>query len=233
MRSSGNMVPEPPLEAPLSAGEMHHFYWFIQGSIMVPDTRASLHRSWGFCERHAWGHLAVETAFLLGPAILYEDLVGRTLQALRRPAIGRDWRRRLRPKGPFMMCEMDAFRAGSGAASPTLIERGKRIDRLRTFALGCCRHWEETVCGSCANGHSQTICRRHLMRGAPRGSWIALPELRPRLEDLHDQLAVYGNSFTWELRGTSGPEHRAALITAIGWMSGWRPLLHYLQPSNR
>jgi len=43
---------------PLSDGAVHFFYWFIQGSIMFPDTRDALRGSWGFCERHAWACLS-------------------------------------------------------------------------------------------------------------------------------------------------------------------------------
>ena len=47
----------------LSDGEIHYLYWFIQGSIMVPNIRRRLRRAWGFCERHAWGYILVEAAF--------------------------------------------------------------------------------------------------------------------------------------------------------------------------
>jgi hypothetical protein len=58
---------------------VNFFYWFIQGSIMIPETRWRLRDASGFCQRHAWAHLAIETSFrrrfVLGPAILYEDLI--------------------------------------------------------------------------------------------------------------------------------------------------------------
>ncbi len=52
-----------PVSRPLSDGAVHFFYWFIQGSIMFPDTRDALMRSLGFCKRHAWACLSVEMAF--------------------------------------------------------------------------------------------------------------------------------------------------------------------------
>ena len=48
---------------PLSDGEVHYLYGFIQGSIMIPETHFAIHRGWGFCERHAWGAFAVELCF--------------------------------------------------------------------------------------------------------------------------------------------------------------------------
>jgi hypothetical protein len=48
---------------PLTDGEIHYLYWFIQGGIMNVDTRWALRRAWGFCARHAWAALAVEMAF--------------------------------------------------------------------------------------------------------------------------------------------------------------------------
>jgi hypothetical protein len=67
----------------LSDGEIYFLWWFIQGSIMSPMTRKRLWNGWGMCERHAWAFIAVEAAFrgdyLMGPAILYEDLMQRAL----------------------------------------------------------------------------------------------------------------------------------------------------------
>jgi len=64
-----------PTEAwQLSDGEIHYLWWYMQGSIMDPGVRQRLRRAWGMCGRHAWGALAVETAFrpgfLHGPALL-------------------------------------------------------------------------------------------------------------------------------------------------------------------
>jgi len=39
----------------------------------------------------------------------------------------------------------------------------------------------------------------------------------------------FGRSFRWELRGTDTGEDRAALISAVGWCSGWRPLLSIVE----
>ena len=74
-------------ELQLSDGEIHYLYWFIQGSIMVPDIRHELRRAWGFCERHAWSYILVEAAFyrgyMHGAALLYEDLLTPAVSNLR------------------------------------------------------------------------------------------------------------------------------------------------------
>ena len=73
---------------PLAAtdGEINFLWSFIQGSIMIPETWNALLRNYGFCERHAWIHIAVEMSFreeyLLGPTILYSALVERSLRAV-------------------------------------------------------------------------------------------------------------------------------------------------------
>lgn len=114
---------------PLSVGEAHYFYWFIQGGIMNVDTRRALRRGWGLCERHAWGALAVgmcfQSRYLLAPAILYEDLLDRCVSVIPRRGPSKAWRfaRRLRPQGPCMACEMRIFRAGTGLAEPACDHR--------------------------------------------------------------------------------------------------------------
>jgi hypothetical protein len=45
------------------------------------------------------------------------------------------------------------------------------------------------------------------------------------LVDVGDHLEIYDRSFDWDRRNTEGPEDRAALFTAVGWLSGWGPLL--------
>ena len=114
------------LSWPLSDGAVHFFYWFIQGSIMFPDTRDALRGSWGFCEHHAWACLSVEMAFrdrfLLGPAILYEELLERAVRHLAIRGLLRRRRllRAMLAKRPCMACELDIEKAGRGAFSQNL-----------------------------------------------------------------------------------------------------------------
>ncbi len=48
---------------PLSSGEVHFLWWFIQGSIMDIDVFWRLRRAWGLCERRTTAWLVVEAAF--------------------------------------------------------------------------------------------------------------------------------------------------------------------------
>jgi hypothetical protein len=216
---------------PMSEGEVHYFYWFIQGSIMNVDTRRALHRGWGFCERHAWGGLAVEMCFrtvlLLGPTILYEDLLHRSLDAFPRfgPLKTRRLALRLRPRGPCIMCDMKAHDSGPGVMYRSLIEEGQGTDRLRDFALRHRPYWEPAICGLCRGDGAEIRCRRHLIERADQIDRSSLERHRGMLATTHRHVQAFGRSFVWGQRGTDGPEDRAALLAAIGWMSGWRPLL--------
>ncbi len=118
---------EPELQ--LSDGEIHYLYWFIQGSIMVPEMRHRLRRAWGFCERHAWGYILVEAAFyrgyMHGSALLYEDLLTPALSAFAAQGPLKNWRlaRNLRRKGPCPMCDMGFGPQSKGMARSELIHR--------------------------------------------------------------------------------------------------------------
>jgi hypothetical protein len=67
-------------------GEISFLWSFIQGSIMISETWNALLRGYGFCERHAWIHISVEMSFrheyLLGPTILYAELIDKSLLAI-------------------------------------------------------------------------------------------------------------------------------------------------------
>jgi hypothetical protein len=204
---------------------------FMQGSIMVPETRWALRRAWGFCERHAWGILAVEMCFRsaigVGPAILYEDLMERCVVAF--PASGpfRAYRlaRRLRSNGPCLICDMNVYRAGWGAASKRRLDRGRQTNALCQFALDHREHWEDTVCGLCRGNSSEVRCRRHLIEHPGSLSCHSIERHFAMAADVLDRVRVVQRSLMWEHRGIAGPRERAALLSAVGWMNGWRPLL--------
>lgn len=216
---------------PLSSGEVHYLYWFIQGSIMNVGTRWALRRGWGLCERHAWGALAVEMSFrpgyLLDPAILYEDLLDCCLAGIptHGPFKALRFARRLRPKGPCMMCDMSIYRAGVGVSKADLIERGRRTDELLGLALQHQDYWQHAVCGLCGGGNAEMPCRRHLIERRMPISSDCFERLHRLLRTTERRVSKLGRSYIWENRGSEAPQDRAALLTAIGWMSGWRPLL--------
>lgn len=215
----------------LSDGEIHFLYWFIQGSIMVPETRWRLRRAWGMCERHAWGVVAVEASyrhgFMHGPALFYHNLLERGHAAfdLAGPFKPQRVAWHLRPTGPCMMCDMGYGPATPGAASPDLIECGRDLEYLRAFAEETRAHWKQTACGRCLGDGSLARCRVHLREDASCGDALDPAAHRALLERTFERLSAYAKSSVWGYRHLESEEGRAALITTIGWCSGWRPLI--------
>lgn len=222
---------------PLTPGEVHYFFHFMQGSIMVPAVRRALRRAWGLCERHAWGALAVELcyrrSFLHGQAILYSDLVARAHTALhpRGPLQERRIRYRLAPRGPCFVCEFALERTRGDLAPEAIVARGRDVRGLRRFATRTAPHWQHAVCGVCAgDDDAPNRCRRHLLAELRAGRPAAMIDpQRAMLQALCVALDAYRRSFAWDTHLTAGPRERAALVTAIGWLSGWRPLLVLLK----
>jgi len=248
-RLQKGLYEDPHLQAvpfwPLTDGEIYYLYWFIQGGIMNVDTRWALRRAWGFCPRHAWAALAVEMAFrsdnLLGPAILYVDLLERCLTAFRRsgPLQAQRLLRRLRPAGPCTICDMGIYWATKGAAKAEVLEQGHRTEALVDYALRYQRHWQSSVCRLCA-GESHTasslatsmLCRLHIIEQGEPTLERQLQALRSFLEATYTHMSALDRSYMLEHKGTAKPEDRAALLTAVGWLNGWRPLLALIQPAR-
>ena len=215
----------------LSDGEINFLYWFIDGSIMIPDTRWRLRRAWGFCERHAWSVLAVEAAFrhgyLHGPAVLYADIMQRALAAFpsRGPLLPLRVVASLRATGPCLICELGVRETGRGSATEDRLKRGRDMSFLQDFARGTSRHWRQDVCGRCVGGESSRRCRPHLLQDAAHGSLGSIAEHRALVERITSHMVAFERSFCWDFRDTETDEDRAALISAVGWCSGWRPII--------
>ncbi len=217
-----------------SDGEVHYLWWFIQGSIMEPDIRWRLRRGWGLCARHAWGALLGEASYrhgyLHGPALLYEDLMARALHAfeVRGPSRDRRVARRLREKGPCLMCDMDLGSCGGGAMRGGVLREGRDPRALQRFAAETSSFWGSTVCGRCADQPSRVRCRLHFRDDVLSGLGTDLQEQHRLLDRIVRHLLVYARSFVFEHHGTETDEDRAALISAVGWCSGWRGLIAVL-----
>jgi hypothetical protein len=229
---------DPALDAlppwPLSDGEIHFLYWFIQGSIMISETRQSLRRGWGFCERHAWAALAVELSFrpkfLHSSALLYQDLLQRVLAVCSGggPLQAQRLARRLKSQGHCRMCELKSYRAGRGGATQFTVERGRQTEPLCRFVLDHKDFWESSVCGLCRGNASPVRCRRHLIAHPGALDADAVDAHVALLADTRDRLKALAHSYTWGHHGTDRPRDRAALVIAVGFMAGWRPLLALL-----
>jgi len=214
-----------------SGGEIHYLWHYIQGSIMSPDVRLNLRGAWGFCERHAWIALLVEASFrhgfMMGPAILYEDLMDSAAQTLGRRGPLKDWRflNRIRDKCPCLMCDMDLGPGTKGSGRKDLTARGRDTTELCRLAEMSRPYWEKTVCGRCLGNGAWYRCRPHLLEDAANGPVENLSSHRAHIQKMRHHMALYSRSFAWEHRGTATDEDKASLISAVGWCSGWRPFI--------
>lgn len=219
------------LEPPLSNGEIHFLWWFIHGSIVSPATRDSLWKAWGMCERHSWAFLSVEASlrqgYLHGPAILYEDLMTRAqaLFEVRGPL--QPWRilKRFRDRARCLMCAGGYGPGRRGTPRPEIARKALDASELRTLALETAPYWRSDVCGQCAGEHSAVTCRRHLVVDLSMGKECDLSRARELVESVARHLKAYCLSFRFGYHGTATAADRASLISAVGWCSGWKPLL--------
>jgi len=215
----------------LSDGEIHYLYWFIQGSIMVPNIRQRLRRAWGFCERHAWGYILVEAAFyrgfMHGASILYEDLLFLALSAFDVKGPLKNWRvmKNLISRGPCPMCEMGFGPDSKGIVRPGLIERGRDMTELRALAQRTETYWKKTICGRCIGNQSDHRCRPHLIEDISNGLIGQLSNHKALIDYIYCHISLYHRSFRLEFQGSQTEEDMAALISAVGWCSGWKTFL--------
>lgn len=225
--SPGGGPDQPRSWWPLGDQEIHYLWWYIQGSIMEPDVRRRLHRAWGMCQRHAWGALAVEASYrhgyLHGPAILYEDLLGRARRAFAWTAPGRTRRvaRRLRSTGPCLMCDLGLDRTRPAAAREELLAPGRDPEPFRALARRTAEHWRPTLCGRCLGDDGWPRCRVHLLEDLTAGRVDDLTAHERMVQTILDRVTAYRESFRWERRDTETDEDRAGLLSAVGWCSGW------------
>ncbi len=236
MRGTGcyEVAPAAPASRlALSPTEIHFLWYFIQGSVMIPETRIRLHRAWGMCARHSLAFVAVEAAFrprfLHGPALQYEDLMQGARAAVRTRGPFRRWlaARRLRETGSCLMCELGYGPASQGYAPPDLVAQGGDATGVITLAERTRPYWQDAVCGLCAGDPSSARCRLHLWDELVRGMGDLTPQ-QSLVASVTDRIGRFARSFRWEYRGTATPEDEAALASAVGWCSGWSGWLSIL-----
>ena len=131
----------------------------------------------------------------------------------------------LRDRGPCLMCNMGLGPESAGMASPDLVTRGQDVTELQVFALTTRVYWEKCVCGRCLGNDARPRCRRHLIEDASRGIVNRFSEHRDLIDYMFEQITLYARSFRWEFQGTETEENKAALISAVGWCSGWQLFL--------
>ena len=216
---------------PLSAGEVNFLWWFMQGSIMHPETRKALRAAWGLCDRHGAAWLAIEATlrhcYFHGPAIVFAELMAAASHALRKSGTMTAWRisRALRARGACPICG-----AGIGPSSPGFVpgrrlELGRDRAALREFMNETGAHWRDGICGLCEGSRAPARCRAHLLEDLAGDPLIRLAPHREFVKEISTRLGRFEHSFRWERRGTLKASDKAALISAVGWCCGWRALL--------
>ena len=148
-----------------------HLDGLLYELVTDPETRRRLRSSWGFCNWHTWMLLEIQGS-RSGAAIIYEDLLGRLVERVRRdaetPAPRRSWLPTSRPRA----------KAGRG--------RFRQTCPACEDAAGAERRYLEAMLGSAddadlqlAYARSDGLCGPHAVRavalaaGRPGGSWLA------------------------------------------------------------
>jgi hypothetical protein len=173
------------------------------------------------------GEAAYRHGYLHGPALLYEDLMPRAVRAfkMRGPSKARRIAGRLRETGPCLMCEMDLQSRGGGAMRADVLREGRDPRAFRRFAARTDRYWRSTVCGRCARSSSPARCRINFREDVLHGAGGDVDAQHVLVGQIVRHLGVYARSFVWGHRDTETDQDRAALVSAVGWCSGWRGLM--------
>ncbi|MGO8840237.1 MAG: RNA pyrophosphohydrolase [Methyloceanibacter sp.] len=210
----------------ITDGEVNFIQGFVHDGSIGAECGLQLMRHWGYCERHAWVSLTVEMSVLHGfcsrSASLYLDILQQASTAL----AGNNQRavaKQLRESGSCMICNAKPTRRGLLSAAE--LSEAKDPTRLRSFVKESALFWSSDCCPRCINGVTNgRLCRRHLIEVLNEGASPDLEDERKHLLNVLARLENYAWSFSWGFRGIDGPEDRGALISAIGWCSGWSSL---------
>ena len=219
---------EPVDGGPLSItdGEVNFIQGFVHDGSIGAECGLQLMGYWGYCQRHAWVSFAVEMSTLHGfcsrSASLYVDILRQASAAL----AGNTQRavaKQLRGSGSCMIC--NANPTWRGLLSAAELAEAKDPARLRSFLEESAPHWRSDCCPRCIAGVTGgQLCRHHMIDAISEGQSLELNREREYFLNVLARLENYAWSFSWGFRGIDGPEDRAAIISAIGWCSGWSSL---------
>lgn len=217
----------------LSTGEVHYFWYFMQGSIMDPYVRHRLRNSWGFCQRHAVGWLLIESAFyhdyFHGPAVLMSDLIGRAHNCFQFSALPPLLAMRLNSREKCSMCSSGYSYESGGYVTPGNLQRSHDFSYLIKFAKETEPYWALAVCPVCTGKDIDTgiLCRPHLVQELFSNNSAIIDNHRKFISYLLDQILFYNRSFRWEYRNTETTECKASLISSAFWLSGWTEFINF------
>jgi hypothetical protein len=129
-----------------------------------------------------------------------------------------------------MLCALNIAESPAVMAPASRLDRGRDVGALRCFVSGLETLWRGYLCNVCdaqkSEVHIERLCRRHLLSHM-RQHKVNLAGQRELLNGLYEGVTRYQNSFAAGGKAASDQD-RAALVGAIGWCSGWRPLLAIL-----
>lgn len=114
-----------------------------------------------------------------------------------------------------------------GAARLVLIAQGQNQRAVIAFTRATAAYWCTQMCRVCADAGGSSLCRRHLREALLTGG-VDREEVsaqRATVDELASHMLRYEHSFIWGAHEEATMEDQAALIGAIGWLSGWRPWL--------
>jgi len=170
---------------------------------------------------------AFRSGFMHGPALLYEDVIGLAVAAfdVRGPMQMGRFKRRIRQKGPCLMCEEGYGPDSTGFVKPEIVSQGRDLSELRFLAARTFPYWQKAVCGTCAGTASTQRCRRHLIEDEQQVLIHDPSESRALVSNIFAHLVKYARSFQYEFQGTATEEDMASLVSAVGWCNGWKLLL--------
>jgi hypothetical protein len=164
---------------PLPDGEIHYLWWFIQGSIMEPEMRGRLRRT--------WGALAVEAAYrhgyLHGPAVGLRAFGRETRpcwgRTVRGPCLGRRTAPRCRPHLVETFARED---------SVALRAEGELTESIRVHVTAYARSFRWERRDTETDGDRAALVSAVGWYSGCR-AWLPLLTGRPSPEDRPDRLA--------------------------------------------
>ena len=211
----GPSLTTSPLDATLM--EVKQLLSFVDGAVVMPETREYLWRSWGFCPRHTWLLATVECELRIRPfgtTIVYQDLTRRAGTLLSIAYVPEAVKlQRLRGRLPCPTCDYLAI-AHSNPAWSLATECVNRRRRVKAFLAATHEEWVARTCPVCLGGDGP-VCRPHMLGGG-----AALGDTGRTLRELAIRLRTYDKSLAWQGPAAT-PRDVASLVEALGWFAGW------------
>jgi len=126
------------------------------------------------------------------------------------------------------MCEAGFGPDSKGFVKEQIVSRGRDLEQLLEFAQTTGQYWRKRVCGTCAGTGSRVRCRKHLLEGDSLRSPGEMSFHRALVTSIAHHIRRYARSFQFEFQDSGTDEDAAALLSAVGWCSGWKVLLSIL-----